>query len=129
MKKRLIALLATIIIAIPILAIPAARAQPRWTLIANASVNCYRSDNSYVATISADDTVYKMSMDIILYEKGLFTSYKEVSRISKTVNNYNHSAFGNYTYSSSKDYKIEMTVTVFSTSGQTETITVSNEYT
>ena len=129
MKKRIIALLATIIIAIPILAIPAARAQPRWTLFSNASVRCYISDNTYLATMTASSDVYKMSMDIILYEKGLFTSYKEVSRISKTVNNYNHSALGNYTYSSSKDYKIEMTVTAFSTSGQTETITVSNEYT
>ena len=129
MKKRIIALLATIIIAIPILAIPAARAQPRWSLINNATAVCSRSSNTYLASVRAGQDVYKLSMDIILYEKGLFTSYKEVSRISKTVNNYYHTTEGSYTYSASKDYKIEMTVTAFSTSGQTETITVSEEYT
>lgn len=129
MKKRIIALLATIIIAIPILAIPAARVQPRWSLMRSASVICSMDDNTYVATMAADTSVYKLSMDIILYEKGLFTSYQEVSRISKTVQNSYHTTEGSYTYSASKDYKIELTVTAFSTSGQTETITVSKEYT
>ena len=129
MKKRLIALLATIIIAIPILAIPAARVQPRWSLMNSATAVCAFSDNKYIASMTAASDVYKMSMDIILYEKGLFTSYKEVSRISKTVYNYYHTTDGSYNYSASKDYKIELTVTAFSTSGQTETITVSNEYT
>lgn len=129
MKKRIIALIAAIIIAIPVLALPAARAQPRWTLVTSAAASCYISDNKYIGTVTAANTVYKMDIDIVLYEKGFLTSYKEVSRISKIVYNYNHSAFGDYTYSSLKDYKIEMIVTAYTQSGQTETITVSNEYT
>ena len=129
MKKRIIALLATIIIAVPILAIPAVRVQPRWTLFGTATALCSINDNTYAASVTASPDVYKMSMDILLYEKGLFTSYKEVSRISKTVYNYYHTTEGSYNYSASKDYKVELTVTAFSTSGQTETITVSNEYT
>lgn len=129
MKKRVIALLATIIIAIPILAIPAARAQPRWSLLNSATALCYRSENKYIGDITALNTVYKMDIDIVLYEKGFFTSYKEVSSIHKTVYNYTHTAIGDYTYSASKDYKIEMTVKAYTQSGQTETVTVSEEYT
>lgn len=129
MKKRIIALLATIIIAIPILAIPASRVQPRWSLINSVIARCYIEDEQYVGSISALDDVYKMDIDIILYEKGLFTSYKEVSSIHKTVYNYYHTAIGNYTYSSSKDYKIELTVKAYTQSGQTETVTISEEYT
>ena len=129
MKKRIIALLATIIIAVPILAIPALRVQPRWTLINSATALCYRTDNIYIGSVTSLNSVYKMDIDIILYEKGLLTSYKEVSSINKTVYDYTHNAIGNYTFSSSKDYKIEMTVTAYTQSGQTETITVSEEYT
>lgn len=129
MKKRVIALLATIIIAIPILVIPVSRIQPRWSLINSANAVCFLNSDTYVANMTAVTDVYKMSMDIILYEKGIFTGYKEVSRISKTVYNYYHTVEGSYSYSDSKDYKIEMTVTAFSTTGQTETITVSEEYT
>lgn len=129
MKKRIIALLATIIIAIPILAIPAGRIQPRWSLVSTATALCSIDDNTYLGSVICGNDVYKMSMDILLYEKGLFTGYKEVSRISKTVYNYYHTTEGSYNYSASKDYKVELTVTAFSTSGQTETITVSNEYT
>lgn len=129
MKKRLIALLATIIIAIPILAIPVSRAQPRWTLMSTATAICGMESNTYIASVTASPEVYKMDIDVILYEKGLFTSYKEVSSIHKTVYNYHHNTQGSYSYSSLKDYKIELTVTAYTQSGQTETITVANEYT
>ena len=129
MKKRIIALIAAIIIVVPLLAIPAFRVQPRWSLISNASAECYISDNKYVGTVTAIGTVYKMDIDIVLYEKGFLTSYKEVSNISKTVYNYYHTAFSDYTYSSLKDYKIEMTITAYTQSGQTETITITEEYT
>ena len=129
MKKKIIALLATIIIAIPILAIPAARVQPRWSLFSNATAVCSIPDDTYIVSVIAGQNVYKISMDIILYEKGLFTGYKEVSRISKTVNNYYNTTEGHYDYSASKDYKIELTATAFSTSGQTETISFYEEYT
>lgn len=129
MKKRMIALIATIIIAIPIFTTVAYRAQPRWSLINSATAQCYRSDNIYIATMSANSNVYKMDIDVILYEKGLFTGYTEVSSIHKTVYNYYHTTSNSYTYSSLKDYKIELTLTAYTQSGQTETITVSEEYT
>ncbi|MBQ8603566.1 MAG: hypothetical protein IJ410_01805 [Oscillospiraceae bacterium] len=129
MKKRLIALIAAIIIAVPVFATTASRVQPRWTLIGTATAVCGISDNTYAARVTASPDVYKMDIDVILYEKGLFTSYTEVSSIHKTVYNYYHTTEGTYTYSTSKDYKVELTVTAYTQSGQTETITVSNEYT
>ena len=129
MKKRVMALLATFVILFPIFTTVASRVTPRWSLLHSIIAQCYIEDNQYVGSISADDSVYKMDIDIVLYEKGLFTSYKEVSSIRKTVYNYYHTAIGNYTYSSLKDYKIELTVKAYTRSGQTETITVANEYT
>ncbi|MBR6610283.1 MAG: hypothetical protein IKK99_08725 [Oscillospiraceae bacterium] len=129
MKKRIIALVATIIIALPIFTMAASRVQPRWTLINSATALCYRTENKYIGQVTCLNTVYKMDIDIVLYEKGFLTGYKEVSSIRKTVNNYVNTSFADYTFSSSKDYKIEMTVTAYSQSGQTETVTVSEEYT
>ena len=107
----------------------ASRVQPRWTLINSATALCYRTENKYIGQVTCLNTVYKMDIDIVLYEKGFLTGYKEVSSIRKTVNNYVNTSFADYTFSSSKDYKIEMTVTAYSQSGQTETVTVSEEYT
>lgn len=129
MKKRIIALVATIIIVLPIFTMAASRVQPRWTLFNTATAVCSRSSNTYFAKVTALQDVYKMDIDVILYEKGLFTSYQEVSSIHKTVNNHYHTTEGSYNYSSLKDYKIELTVTAYAQSGQTETITVYNEYT
>ena len=129
MKKRIIALIAAIIIAIPILTITVSRAQPRWSLINSAQPLCSISSNHYAGSVTADPSVYKMDIDLVLYEKGLFTSYKEVSSVRKTVYDYSHNVQGTYNYSSSKDYKIELTVKAYTRSGQTETITVANEYT
>lgn len=129
MKKRIIALLATIIIAVPILTTTAYRIQARWSLISTATAICGMSSNTYVATVTASPEVYKMDIDVILYEKGLLTSYKEVSSIRKTIYNYYDNEQGTYNYSSSKDYKVELTVKAYTQSGQTETVTVYNEYT
>jgi len=129
MKKRIIALLAALIIAVPIFATTASRVQPRWTLINTATTVCSIENDTYIARVTASNDVYKMDIDVILYEKGLFTSYTEVSSIHKTVYNYSHAAANTYDFSSLKDYKIEMTVKAYTQSGQTETITVSEEYT
>ena len=129
MKKRIITLIAAIVIAVPIFAMSTYRAQPRWSLMSTANVFCSMNSDTYVASVTASPEVYKMDIDVILYEKGLFTSYTEVSSIHKTVYNYYHNAQGTYNYSSLKDYKIELTVKAYTQSGQTETITVSNEYT
>ena len=123
------ALLAAVIIAIPIFATTASRVQPRWTLINTASALCLKSDNLYYGSVTAGTDVTRLDIDIVLYEKGFLTGYKEVSSIHKTVYRAYHTATNTYTYSSSKDYKVELTVTAYTQSGQTETITVSNEYT
>ncbi|MBQ6850874.1 MAG: hypothetical protein IJN77_07545 [Oscillospiraceae bacterium] len=129
MKKRIIALIATIIIAVPIFTTTAYRAQPRWSLINSATALCIIEDDYYIASVIAVEDVYKMDINVKLYEKGLFTSYTEVSSISKTVYNYVHTANKTYDFSSLKDYKVELTVKAYTQSGQTETVTISEEYT
>lgn len=131
MKKRIIAFFAAILIALPMVTATASAAeiQPRWSLINSMNAWCSMEGNAYIGSVTASNTVYKMDISIVLYEKGLFTGYKEVSRISKTVYDFSHTASSAYTYSSTKDYKVEITVKAYTSSGQTETVTVYNEYT
>ena len=131
MKKRIIAFFAAILIALPMVTATASAAevQPRWSLVRNINAWCSISDDAYLGSVICDNSVYKMDINIVLYEKGLFTSYKEVSRVSKTVYDYTHTTGSTYSYSSSKDYKVEITVKAYTQSGQTETVTVYNEYT
>ena len=131
MKKRIIAFLAAILIALPMFTATASAAeiQPRWALFNSMSTLCFIDDDLYYASVTASTSVSKMDIDVVLYEKGLLTSYKEVSRISKTVNNYHHTCSNSYNFSSLKDYKVVLTVKAYTSSGQTETVTVYNEYT
>ena len=112
MKKRIIAFFATILIALPmvIATASAAEVQPRWSLINDMTALCIIDDDYYYASVTSNLNVNKMDIDVVLYEKGLLTSYKEVSRISKTVNNYHHSCTNSYNFSSLKDYKVVLTV-------------------
>ena len=129
MKNKIISLLAAIVMALPVVTFTASAVQPRWSLINSINAVCLLNDNAYVGTVTADPSVYKMDIDIIPYEKGFLTGYKQVSSIDKTVYNYYHSTSKDYTYSSSKDYKVEITVTAYTQAGQTETVSIYNEYT
>ena len=131
MKKRIIAFFAAILIALPMFTATASAAevQPRWSLINSMNAWCSMDGNAYLGSVTASTSVYKMDIDLVLYEKGFLTGYKEVSRVSKTVYDYVHTTAGGYTYSSTKDYKVVLTVKAYTSSGQTETVTVYNEYT
>lgn len=128
MKNKVFAVVAAFIIAIPILTFTAFGATPRWTLFNSATTFCVEEDDLYGARVSAGNDVTRLDLDIILYEKGMFSSYTEVSRISRTIYDYYAVVSGSYSYSSLKNYKVELTATARTSSGQYETITVSEEY-
>lgn len=129
MKKRIIALVATIIITLPIFTMTASRVQPRWTLLNSATAVCYTNDDVYYVSVTALDNVTRLDISATVYEKGLFSGYTQVSTLNKTVYTYHHVATKSYDFSTLKDYKIDLTVTAYTQSGQTETVTVSEEYT
>ena len=128
MKKKFNAVFAALIIAIPLLTFTAFGATPRWTLFTSATAYCIEEDDLYYARVSAGSDVTRLDIDVVHYEKGLFSSYAEVSRINRTIYSYYATVSGNYSYSSLKNYKIVLTATARTASGQTETITISEEY-
>lgn len=128
MKKKIFSVFAAIIIAIPLLTITVFGATPRWTFFNSATALCIEEDDAYYASATAGRDVVQLDLSAVLYEKGLFTSYTEVARTNKTVYTYYATLNGSYSYSSLKSYKIVLTATAYTSSGQTETITVSEEY-
>ena len=129
MKKKILAVLAAILVAIPMLTVSVSRVTPRWSLINSATALCIMDGDYYYASVIAGDDVTRLDMDVILYEKGLLTSYSEVSSIHRTVYSYYKTLSCDYTFSSSKDYKVELTVTAHTADGQTETVVITKEYT
>lgn len=129
MKKKIIALIATIIIAIPIFTTEAFRVQPRWSLLNSITAVCYTSDDVYLVDVSAMNNVTRLDISATVYEKGLFSGYTQVSTLNKTVYTYHHSVTKSYDFSTLKDYKIDVTIKAYTRAGQTETVTVSEEYT
>ena len=128
MKKKVFAVVAALIIAIPLFTFTAFGVSPRWTLFRSATALCIESDNTYYADVSASSDVTRIDLYLVLYEKGLFSSYSEVSSLSRTVYSNATTVYNNYNYSSLKSYKVVLTATARTASGQTETITVSEEY-
>lgn len=128
MKKKLFAIFAMLIIAIPLLTFTVFGASPRWALFNSATALCIEDDDLYYASATAGNDVTQLRMVVVLYEKGLFSNYTEVSRIDETVNTYYNTVSKSYNFSSLKSYKVELTATARTATGQIEVITVSKEY-
>lgn len=128
MKKKIIAVFAAFIIAIPMLTFSAFGATPRWTFFNSATVFCVKDDDTYGATVTAGNDVTQLTLNVALYEKGLFTDYKKVDSISNTVYSHYYTISDVFSFSSLKSYKVELTATARTAAGQVEVITISDEY-
>ena len=122
MKKKILSILSVSVIFTLILAIGACAVTPRWSYLITVVPEIFRSSNEYGVTVSCDTDVSKIKADVTLYEKGLF-GYSEKASYSKTIYNHYGEFTGNYTFSSSKKYKVEADITVTTSSGATESTT------
>ena len=108
MKKKLCALLVVILTA-TFLATTALAAEPRWTNV--TLINPAISENgSYASTVSCVSGTSKIECTMVLYQKGLFGTYSEVSRSSDIYYGDTYRFTGHYNIQSGKAYKLTTTV-------------------
>lgn len=95
-------------------------AEPRWSNVLSITPDITSSGYSVAVECTQDTTQIKCTM--ILYEKGLFGSYTEVSRTSDTSSTSRHRFSGSANIAKGKTYKLAVTLNV-TASGSTETVT------
>lgn len=126
MKKLISSLIALLLIFAVSTSVFAAT--PRWSNIAGISGSISPSSGIYTGTVVGNNGTSKIVCTVVLYEKGWFGSTSEVSRISKTFYEQSGSCVGNYSYTTGKTYRIDVTATVY-INGVGETVTSSFEKT
>ena len=127
MKKKLLSVLSISLIFTLIFAIGACAVTPRWSYIGSITPGIDKSGDEYFATVSCVTDVRKIEVELELYQKGLLGIYSKKDTHSETVYSSGAIVSASYDMNTSKTYKVEATVTVTTSSGQTETVTVSHE--
>ena len=92
MKKKLWAVLVAFV-ALTVFA-TSAFAAVRWRNVASIYPGISAGDNSYTCEISCLSGTTKIDCTLVLYEKGLFGTYSEVSRSSSTYYGHTHEFSG-----------------------------------
>ena len=127
MKKKLLSVLSLSLIFALIFAISASAATPRWTYIGSITPGIAKNGDAYYATIGCPTNVTKIDVELELYQKGLLGIYTHKDSASGTLYASGGTVYGYYDLNENKTYKVEATVTATTSSGQTETVTVSHE--
>ena len=119
MKKKLWATLVAFI-ALMVFA-TSAFAAARWRNVASISPSISAGDNNYTCEISCLSGTTKIDCTLVLYEKGLFGTYSEVSRSSSTYYGHTHEFSGTANIKPGTTYKLVTTATV-TRNGSSETV-------
>lgn len=127
MKKKLLSVFSLSLIFAVIFTIGASAAIPRWTYIGSIDPGINKNSDLYFATVGCPTNVTKVEIELELYQKGILGNYTHKDSASGTIYATGGTVYGNYDMNENKTYKVEATVTVTTSSGQTETVTVSHE--
>ena len=120
MRKKLLCIFA-LIIASFVLCMSAFAAEVRWKSVVAVSPTISAADQSYSSYIVAVPETSKMVCTLVLYEKGFWGNYTEVSRSSSTYYGFRNEFSGTYAVEAGKTYKLTTTVVV-TANGQSETV-------
>ena len=120
MKKKLCAIFITIL-AFMLFAPAAFAADARWRNVATITPAISARDGSYASVVSCLSGTTKIDCTLVLYEKGLFGTYSEVSRSSSTYYGHTHEFSGTANIKSGTTYKLVTTATV-TRNGSSETV-------
>ena len=127
MKKKLLSVLSVSLIFTLIFTMGVSAVTPRWSYIRSITPGVDKSGDSYFTTVGCVSDVTKIEVEMDLYQKGLLGVYTKKDSHSGTIYAAGGTIYGEYDLNTSKTYKVEATVTVTTSSGQTETVTVSHE--
>lgn len=124
--KKAASMLICFVFAAVFLCTAAFAAEPRWSNVATISSQISANDGRYTSTITCLSGTTKIDCTLILYEKGWFGSYSEVSRTSEVYYGQVHEFVGYYDIKSNKTYKLTTQATV-TRNGQDEYVENSFE--
>lgn len=127
MKKKLLSILSVSIIFTLIFAMGASAVTPRWAYIGSIDVGLSKNSDTYFATVGCPSNVTRIDVTLDLYQKGLLGTYSHKASQSKTIYATGGIVSGSYDMNENKTYKVDATVTATTSSGQSETVTVSYE--
>lgn len=120
MKKKLCATFLTLL-ALMVFATSVFAAEARWRNVTKITPIILASTNTYSSVINGLEGTTKIDCTLVLYEKGLFGTYSEVSRSSSTYYGHTHEFSGTANIKSGTTYKLVTTATV-TRNGSSETV-------
>lgn len=124
--KKLLSCLTCLFLLLMMLCSTVFAAEMRWENVAAISPTISSRTDTYTSVVTGLTGTTKIDCTLVLYEKGLFGSYTEVSRSSDVYYGSSHEFSGSYDIKEGKTYKLTTTATV-TTNGHTETVTTSFE--
>ncbi|MBR2028864.1 MAG: hypothetical protein IKA10_07775 [Oscillospiraceae bacterium] len=127
MKKKLLSVLSLSLVFAVIFSICASAATPRWAYIGSISPGLDKYSDAYFVTVGCPTNVTKIEIELELYQKGILGIYSKKDSGTKTIYATGGSLTCSYDMDTNKTYRVDATVTVTTSSGQTETATVSHE--
>ena len=111
MKKFLRSVLCALLVGI-IFCTAAFAAEARWSNVASISPSISAVDACYTSAVTGLSGTTKIDCTLILYEKGWFGSYSEVSRSSEVYYGQVHQFVGYYDIKPGTTYKLTTQATV-----------------
>ena len=126
MKKKLLSVLSVSLIFTLICAIGACAVTPRWSYIGSVDLTIDRNGDEYFTTVACGSNVTKIEVEMELYQKGILGTYSKKASHSETVYSSSAIVADSYDMNPNKTYRMDVTVTVTTSSGQTETAEVSH---
>ncbi len=126
MKKKLLSVLSVSLIFTLIFAIGVSAVTPRWSYIRAISPTIDKSGDTYYTIVSCVSDVREIDVELELYQKGVLGIFSKKASHSGTINGSGGTIYGDYDMDTSKTYRVDVSVTVTTASGQTETVEVSH---
>ena len=102
----------SIVLVVTFLCTTAVAVEPRWSNVASISPTISANDACYTSAITGLSGTTKIDCTLILYEKGFFGSYTEVSRTTEVYYGQVHEFVGYYSIKSGTIYKLTTQATV-----------------
>ena len=126
MKKKLLSVLSLSLIFALVFAVSASAVTPRWLYIGSITPGLDKYGDTYYTSVGCPSNVTRIDITLELYQKGLLGTYSKKATHNETVYGASGFVYGSYDLNESKTYRVDATVTVTTSSGQTETVTVSH---
>ena len=126
MKKKLLSVLSVSLIFTLIFAMGVSAVTPRWSYVHSIYPGVDKSGDAYLATVACVTDVTRIDVELELYQKGLLGVYTKKASHSGRISGAAGTISASYDMDTNKTYRVDVTVTATTSSGQKETVEVSH---